>query len=94
MEMHISMLRLERRARHLMAAASLLLVLIPAAFHTGLIAAAPTYNLQAWYAQGGLSGFVVTSEYADEAECRRNEKPSTVCRSGAKMMKQARREAN
>lgn len=62
-----------------------------AAFELGWIATAPSYKEDAWYLVSGNASFVVTSEYADENSCRREEKASAVCRSGKALMDAASR---
>jgi hypothetical protein len=73
----------ERRARYLMSVIALLLVLALLLFKTGLISTTPSYKDQAWYSVSEQAGFVVTTEYADEAECRSSAKSSSAaCRPG------------
>jgi hypothetical protein len=76
--MAISITVVERRARYIMCIVSLLLVLILFAFKAGLITSAPSYNNHAWYLLSNRAGFVMTREYTDESECRRNEKVAQV----------------
>jgi hypothetical protein len=87
--MALSIAVVERRARYIMCFVSLLLVLILLAFKAELITSAPSYKGQAWYQLSERAGFVITSEYADETECRRTEKPSAICRSGKSLMDEA-----
>lgn len=68
----------ERRARYLMSVITLLLVLALLLLKTGLVSTAPSYKDQAWYSISEQTGFVITTEYADEAECRSSEKSSSV----------------
>jgi hypothetical protein len=83
MKMTDSLWIFERRARYLMSVITLLLVLALLLFKTGLVSTAPSYKDQAWYSVSEQAGFVVTTEYADEAECRSSEKSSsTACWSG------------
>jgi hypothetical protein len=91
--MAISIAVIERRARYIMCIISLLLVLIVLAFKADLISSTPSYKGQAWYVQNSHNGFVVTSEYADEAECKRNEKSAAACRSGISLIEEARANA-
>jgi hypothetical protein len=61
-----------------------------AAFKMGWISTAPSYKENAWYLIGGSANFVITSEYTDEAACRRKESTSSVCRPGKALMEEAR----
>ncbi|MDB5763646.1 MAG: hypothetical protein JWQ21_2641 [Herminiimonas sp.] len=76
-----SLLTFERRARYLMSFIALLMIVALVLFKTGLVSTAPSYNAQAWYSVSDHAGFVITTEYADEAACR-SSAPSIVCRSG------------
>jgi hypothetical protein len=90
-KMAISINTVERSARYVMGAVCLLGVLVWAAFKLGWITTAPSYKNDAWYLVGGNSDFVITSEYADETACRRNENSSAICRSGKVLLEQERR---
>ena len=79
----------ERRARYAIGLSALMLLMIMMAFNTGLIATSPSYNLQSWYLINTGDTYVVTTEYADETACRRQEKSAKNCRSGAAMMARA-----
>ncbi|QAU32922.1 hypothetical protein [Janthinobacterium sp. 17J80-10] len=87
--MAVSIIMLERRARYLMGAAAVVAVATLAAFEMGWIATAPHYKENAWYLVGGNASFIVTSEYADEAACRREESASSVCRPGKALLEEA-----
>lgn len=81
--MTASLWRFERHARYVMSLVALLLILTLLLLKTGLVSTAPSYKSQAWYSLSNRAGFVITTEYADEAGCRSAEKsPSIVCRSG------------
>lgn len=81
---------LERRARYLMGIVAVIAAVGLAAFEMGWISTAPSYKENAWYLVGGNDSFVITSEYADEAECRRKETASSVCRPGKALMENTR----
>lgn len=87
--MAVSIAMLERRARYLMGAAAVVGVATLAAFEMGWITTTPVYKEHAWYLVGGNANFVVTSEYADEAACRREESGSAVCRPGKLLLQEA-----
>lgn len=81
--------KLERRARYVMGAAAIVGVFGLGAFKLGWIATAPSYKHDAWYLVGGNASVVITSEYADEAACRREENSTAVCRSGSVLIQEA-----
>lgn len=87
--MAVSIAMLERRARYLMGFAAFVAVAALAAFKMGWITSTPAYKEDAWYLVGGTASFVVTSEYADEAACRREESTSAVCRPGKMLQEEA-----
>ena len=87
--MAVSIEMLERRARYLMGTAAVVAVAALAAFKMGWITTTPAYKEHAWYLVGGNTSFVVTSEYADEAACRREESTSAVCRPGKVLLEEA-----
>jgi hypothetical protein len=77
----------ERRARYLMSVISFFLIVGVVLFNLGWISTTSSYDSQAWYSFSEHAGFVITTEYADEAGCRSSEKPpSTVCRSGKSLL--------
>lgn len=84
---------IERRARYVMGMGSVVVVLSAMAFKSGLISTAPTYDFRSWYLVSEHTGFLVTSVYADEAQCRSNQKPSSVCRSGKSLIDEERSKA-
>lgn len=92
--MAVSLELLERRARFLMGAVAIGGVAILAAFKMGWITTAPSYNENAWYLVGGTASFVITSEHADEATCRRQESGASVCRPGKALIDEARAHEN
>lgn len=81
--------KLERRARYAMGAVAVVSVFGLAAFELGWITSAPSYRHDAWYLVGGNASIVITSEYADEAACRRAESGAAVCRPGRVLMQEA-----
>lgn len=87
--MAVSIGMLERRARYLMGIVAVIAAVVLAAFEMGWISTAPSYKENAWYLVGGNDSFVITSEYTDEAGCRRKETASSVCRSGKALMEDA-----
>jgi hypothetical protein len=88
--MAVSIGMLERRARYLMGAVAIAAAAVLMAFKMGWISTAPSYKENAWYLVGGNASFVITSEYADEADCRSKETASAVCRPGKVLMEEAR----
>ncbi len=89
--MAVSIVVWERRARYAMGAVAVAGMLGLVAFELGWISTVPSYKEEAWYLMGGNASFVVTSEYADEAACRRKENSPSVCRSGKMLMEESRR---
>lgn len=89
-----SVSKLERRARYVMGVVAIIAVCALAAFKFGWIATVPSYKHNAWYLVGGTASFVVTSEYADEASCRREENASAICRSGRSLIEQSLAQQN
>jgi hypothetical protein len=89
MEMAISMTLLERRARYVMSVVAFIALAGWASWEMGWITTAPSYKEEAWYLVGGSTSFVITSEYADEASCRRNENAASVCQPGKVLIQQA-----
>jgi hypothetical protein len=82
----------ERRARYLMGFSALLMLAIMLAFNAGLISRSASYSLQSWYLVNTADSYRITTEYADESTCRRQEQSSKMCRSGAAMTAQALQE--
>lgn len=88
-----SLLVFERRARYVMVAASVLVVLLAVAFKAGWIAEQQRYDRHVWYLISAHDRFVVTSEYQDEAACRRAQDASSTCRSGGSLIEEATQRA-
>lgn len=76
---------LERRARQVMGVAASCVAIVGLSFEAGLVRTAPSYERQSWYVVREHAGFIVTSEVADEAACRKREERSSTCHSGASM---------
>lgn len=83
----------ERRARYIMIAASVLVVFFALAFKAGWITEHQSYKRHAWYLISDHDRFVVTSEYEDEAACRRAQDAGSTCRSGSTLIDEATRNA-
>lgn len=78
-----SLWKFERHARYVMSLVALMMILTLLLLKTGLVSTTPSYKSQAWYSSSTHAGFVITTEYADEAGCRSAEKgASNACRSG------------
>ncbi|MBC7500646.1 MAG: hypothetical protein H7315_09120 [Herminiimonas sp.] len=80
--MSSKIMMVERRVRSVAVVVTVALVLAAGAVQAGLISRAPSYNFQAWYLVTEHTGFLVTSEYADEAACQRKRNATSVCQSG------------
>lgn len=89
--MFIFISKFERIARYVMSGIALLALLTWVAFELGWVATTPSYKNEGWYLVGGNTRFIITSEYADEAACRRSENTSAVCLQGKVLMEEARR---
>lgn len=89
--MSVSIIKIERVARYVMGCISVFALLAWGAFEQGWISAMPSYKSDAWYLVGGNTRFVVTSEYGDEAACRRAENASAVCLKGKTLMEEMQR---
>jgi hypothetical protein len=81
--------KLERAGRYLMAALAVLALLGWAAVEQGWISPVPHYRHDAWYLVGGAAGLVITTEYADEASCRRQQTNAAACHSGRSLIQQS-----
>lgn len=79
----------ERRARYVMVAVAVLVALLALAFKAGWIREQQSYDRHAWYLISAHERFVVTSEYPDEAACRRAQDASSTCRSGGALIDEA-----
>lgn len=80
----------ERYARYGMSIVAIVAVAAGLGLRFGWISKAPFYHHDHWYLESSHSSFVIISEYDNEAECRKHEKPFTTCRSGKAMSDEAR----
>ncbi len=83
------LLTFERRARYVMVVAACLLALLAVAFEAGWIRHEQSYDRHAWYLINNHDKFVITSEFPDEATCRRAATSEAVCRSGGALIDDA-----
>jgi hypothetical protein len=81
MHMAIPFAAIERYARYVMGVISFLALMVWLTFKASLFSM-PSYNGHAWYIVSNRSGYVLASEYKDEAECKRHETAYSVCVSG------------
>jgi putative AlgH/UPF0301 family transcriptional regulator len=85
-KMTISAVTVERRARYTMSAVCGLMLFGMAAWDAGWLQREPSYKNDSWYLVNEHSGFVVTSEFQDEAACMREEKTPGSCHSGKSLI--------
>ena len=88
--MSSKIMMVERRVRSVAVVVTVALVLTAGAVQAGLISSAPSYNFRAWYLVTEHTGFLVTSEYVDEAACQRNRNATSICHSGRTLIDQER----
>lgn len=83
------MAKLERASRYVMAGVTVLALLGWIAVAQGWITTEQSYRHDAWYLVNGNAGLVITTEYADEASCRRSQSDASACHSGRSLIEQS-----